>query len=550
MGPFDYDINDLEQFLKKEDNDKSESLPSLVEKLEAIPTPSKMKDEVRGEVIANKDESIFSEKLIPPVSVQVDLEQNESPSIAAEVPKNDEEEKKDDESSKPSTECKETDVQIETTMTSAGLSQEQTNSTSTFPVEKEAEPKPSTDNSLAVKPESTVSNSKPGDETVTDPTPIPTKKPAPKKLTPRRKTATATARQRWCLKQEQIDLCYTACINHYEDVMRTVKARDLVRELADGFDVLRERGRGRFDMTLPAFDTPEFDFLTDFNKTPWMPIVKTILGDDIVLIHKGCFLSMPDAEVQVYHQDGVHLTTQTQRPCHAINVFVPLTDLTSRNGPTEFCLGSHILGNEGFDKDFLETPKPKAGIPVIFDYRLGHRGLGNNSNSCRPIVYCTYARASGDSKLFRDKENFSKKRYHQIGELTAKPLSREERRLNRKRSIESRKVEQERQKVLKAEQESDPSTSSTVVDTLPVKSEGGEAKVQDSEKPIEALRPTNAENGHGKVEAATSVPTSIGSIEQPSIIQSKTVDSIPIAEQAAVDHVHLQQDAIPMTHGN
>ena len=149
------------------------------------------------------------------------------------------------------------------------------------------------------------------------------------------------------------------------------------------------------------------------------------------------------------------------------------------------------------------------------------------------------------------RKTFPRSDTHQIGELTAKPLSREERRLNRKRSIESRKVEQERQKVLKAEKESDPSTSSTVVDTLPVNSEGGEAKVQETEKPIEALRPTNVENGHGKVEeAATSVPTSIGSVEQPSIIQSKVVDSIPIAEQAAVDHVHLHQDAIPMTHGN
>jgi ectoine hydroxylase-related dioxygenase (phytanoyl-CoA dioxygenase family) len=80
---------------------------------------------------------------------------------------------------------------------------------------------------------------------------------------------------------------------------------------------------------------------------------------------------MPDAETQVYHQDGVHLTTQTQKPCHAINVFVPLVDLTTRNGPTEFCLGSHILGNDGFDKDYVETPRPKAGTPVIFDYRLG-----------------------------------------------------------------------------------------------------------------------------------------------------------------------------------
>ena len=172
-------------------------------------------------------------------------------------------------------------------------------------------------------------------------------------------------------------------MEHYEAVMRTVKGRNLLQELEDGFDVMRERGRGRFDMTLPCFDEPQFDFLTDPNKTPWMPVVHAILGDDAVLVHKGCFLSLPGAEKQVYHQDGVHLNNQTQRPCHAINVFVPLVDLHCRNGPTEFVLGSHILGQEGFDKDFTETPMPKAGTPVIFDYRLGHRGLGNSSDSPR-----------------------------------------------------------------------------------------------------------------------------------------------------------------------
>lgn len=279
------------------------------------------------------------------------------------------------------------------------------------------------------------------------------KKKAKRKSSSRRKKPTEKACQRWCLTNDQIDLCYTACMSHYEDVMRTVKARDLVRELADGFDVFRERGRGRFDMELPAFDTGEFDFLNDLKKAPWMPIVKTILGDDIVLIHKGCFLSMPDAETQVYHQDGVHLTTQTQKPCHAINVFVPLVDLTTRNGPTEFCLGSHILGNDGFDKDYAETPKPRAGTPVIFDYRLGHRGLGNSSTKCRPIVYCTYARGAADGKEFRDSVNFSRKRYHKIGKLANKPLSREERRLNRKRSMENRQMQQQLQKIAKIEQQ-------------------------------------------------------------------------------------------------
>jgi hypothetical protein len=61
------------------------------------------------------------------------------------------------------------------------------------------------------------------------------------------------------LKPDQIDLCYNASMEHFEKVMRTVKTRDLSRELQDGFDALRERGRG--------------------------------------------------AEAQEYHQDGVHLTT-------------------------------------------------------------------------------------------------------------------------------------------------------------------------------------------------------------------------------------------------
>ena len=178
-----------------------------------------------------------------------------------------------------------------------------------------------------------------------------------------------------------------------------------------------------------------------------MQVVRAILGDDVVLIHKGSFISMPGAETQVYHQDGVHLTTQTQRPCHAINVFVPLVDLTMRNGPTEFTLGSHVLGHEDYDRDFLETPTPKAGVPLIFDYRLGHRGLGNSSQQCRPIVYCTYARAT-EGKDFRDSVNFSRKRYHKLGDLIEKPLSRAERTNKRRRSMEEREEEEQLKQTL------------------------------------------------------------------------------------------------------
>jgi len=72
-------------------------------------------------------------------------------------------------------------------------------------------------------------------------------------------------------------------------------------QLQEGFDVLRERGFGRYDMTVLKYDEPEFSFLTDPN-APWMSIVKKCLGEKATLIHKGCFMSLPGAHHQVYHQ--------------------------------------------------------------------------------------------------------------------------------------------------------------------------------------------------------------------------------------------------------
>lgn len=234
----------------------------------------------------------------------------------------------------------------------------------------------------------------------------------------------------WRLSQQQINLCHNAVKEHYDKVMYTVKAKALFSELADGFDVFRERGRGRYDMQPPAFELPEFSFLNDLKKAPWMPVVRKILGENVVLAHKGAFLSIPGSDTQVYHQDGPHLTQKYQRACHAINVFIPLVDLNEKNGPTEFCLGTHYLGYENFCKDMVDIPLNKAGSPVIFDYRLGHRGLGNMSSESRPVVYLTYTSASNE---FRDSVNFSKKRYRKLGELIEKPMSREERVLKRMR---------------------------------------------------------------------------------------------------------------------
>jgi hypothetical protein len=90
------------------------------------------------------------------------------------------------------------------------------------------------------------------------------------------------------------------------------------------------------------------------------------------------------------------------------------------------------LGYEDYNKNLIDIPLAKAGNPVIFDYRLGHRGLGNNSREPRPVLYLTYTRAS---KEFRDAVNFSSKRYRKLGEMVEKGMSREERALKRTREL-------------------------------------------------------------------------------------------------------------------
>ena len=99
-----------------------------------------------------------------------------------------------------------------------------------------------------------------------------------------------------------------------------------------------------------------------------------------------------------------------------------------KNGPTEFCIGSHYLGYDAYTKDMVDTPTAPAGTPIIFDYRLGHRGLRNSSNMPRPIVYLTYTKAS---KEFRDSVNFSSSKWRKFGDIIEKPMSRGERALKR-----------------------------------------------------------------------------------------------------------------------
>ena len=69
------------------------------------------------------------------------------------------------------------------------------------------------------------------------------------------------------------------------------------------------------------------------------------------------------------------------------------------------------------------NPAPRSGTAILFDYRLGHRGMGNKSDEPRPTLYLTYTNKPG----WTDKDNFSRARFKKLGELVGAKPSRAER---------------------------------------------------------------------------------------------------------------------------
>ena len=90
----------------------------------------------------------------------------------------------------------------------------------------------------------------------------------------------------------------------------------------------------------------------------WMSTIQVILGVDVVLLFCGVVLARGNVNGgidQAWHQDGGHLFEEGEHlPCHCLNVFVPLVDITEQNGPTQFVLGSHHR-SFGLDDEEPET---------------------------------------------------------------------------------------------------------------------------------------------------------------------------------------------------
>ena len=181
-----------------------------------------------------------------------------------------------------------------------------------------------------------------------------------------------------------------------------------------GYAELVQRSQRRYDMTCelkPPFSDP---ILADHEGL--MPAVRAILGEECQVMLQGAVIALPHAPEQLWHIDGPHLFLDHpyHLPAHCLNVFIPLIDLTEENGPTQICPGSHFLTKSSTrtfkaSADHLTaihyTDPPvnltaAAGSIFLFDYRLLHRGLANDSSHPRPILYLVIARPWYQDRTF------------------------------------------------------------------------------------------------------------------------------------------------------
>jgi hypothetical protein len=192
-----------------------------------------------------------------------------------------------------------------------------------------------------------------------------------------------------------------------------------------GFHELVQRSPGRFDVPLTEADLESIwgEEGSSSAHVPWLPLVRAVLGPKAKPSFCGVVFSRPGSPAQQWHIDSPHEGTDT-RPAHALNVLVAMSDISLEAGPTDIARCTHHLTNHlreasaldlddllyqtqneitpqmlpGFSDVALESNEDaqlqalEAGDCLIFDDRILHRGLANNSNQERWVAYFSYMR--------------------------------------------------------------------------------------------------------------------------------------------------------------
>ena len=115
-----------------------------------------------------------------------------------------------------------------------------------------------------------------------------------------------------------------------------------------GFKEVVMRSPGRYEMSYCCDQDP---FNRDFIRLQpdLLALISSLLADrggaggmgesesdtGMYLCNASIVISTPGSVDQGWHADGGHVDLQRHLPCHCLNIFIPLVDITEEMGPTE-----------------------------------------------------------------------------------------------------------------------------------------------------------------------------------------------------------------------
>lgn len=181
------------------------------------------------------------------------------------------------------------------------------------------------------------------------------------------------------------------------------------------------RFQSPLDLSFP-FDAPQL-----YANAFALPILRAVLGEEMILGCFGTVTSLPGAQDQHIHRDGPPLFNKAVNrmvPAHAINFFVPLVELNENTGTTRVFPGTHTNTDlEPAVAPFVDPVVP-VGSCLLVDYRLYHQGCGNRSQEVRPLLYCVY-----HQPWFKDYKNHAAAPFLRISEADYAAIPVEHRKL-------------------------------------------------------------------------------------------------------------------------
>jgi len=172
---------------------------------------------------------------------------------------------------------------------------------------------------------------------------------------------------------------------------------------AKGLRENRESTSGRYHRV--SFSRDELEALAAFEAN-WMEKVHAYMGvqdsSEIYRSQLQLLVSCPGSVNQFFHQDNAR---------KGVTLIIPLEDVTMEMGPTQLLPGSHKLSEAGApstETGWLGTfasfksvfhhlcqklpvrASVGAGTAIVYDGRVLHRGLANNSEVPRPVLVYRY----------------------------------------------------------------------------------------------------------------------------------------------------------------